>query len=650
MADLKWTKNRGRNGWDSPLEVPADQSVESKNVHFYNSGLGTKRGGLTSITESGPSGHNALFEYVPGQDPTAAELFVVDNSGTKKILRGATGASSTSITLSNLTLTDNISSEPHNASAAVLNGKLYLAYDSTVNRLHVFDPGLSTTKVRRAGMGTPAAPTGADDAAGALSLTRSYKVAFTEQRSSVTVRRSLLSPVLTRTIAAKAGSTITKPASLSEDETHWELYAADTATGTYYLMATTAVGTTTYDDTAATIDITTAEPQIGANTPFPSVKYLGTTGNRLYGLSPWEATAGDSMAPKNGRFYFGPVLDSSSVNDDERINNTTSLTGYKDLARNAGAPDRGLTAKPVNNVIYAFQSVGVYALIPTENEVTPYRSVQMSGSVGAVNNQSIVLAHDRNGADCAYFLDPTLGPFVVGGRDGLKWCGKDVKDLWDTFNQDATTVPAFAQWYPDRNQVLFWIATASSNTPNLILALDVSEQYVDEEGDLRGGWSVYDGTYAAATCGVMFSNTVATTRSRKRVPYVGLTSGTTLLLRYDEAVTSDNGTAFQAYVTSGALAQETRAIELKRAYLRASAQSGVTIQQSFTRNFGDETNRTSTVLLTATGSQTDVLRKFEDAALQDGDAVQVTLGDASAVASAWQLHGWTAEAKTGAPI
>jgi hypothetical protein len=649
MADLKWTKNRGRNGWDSPLEVPADQSVESKNVHFYNSGLGTKRGGSTSITESGPSGHNALFEYVPGQDPTAAELFVVDNSGTKKILRGATGASSTSITLSNLTLTDNISSEPYNTSAAVLNGKLYLAYDSTVNRLHVFDPGLSTTKVRRAGMGTPAAPTGADDAAGGLSLSRSYKVAFTEQRSSVTVRRSLLSPVLTRTIAAKAGSTITKPASLSEDETHWELYAADTATGTYYLMATTAVGTTTYDDTASAIDTTTAEPTIGANTPFPSVKYLGTDGKRLYGLGAWESSAGDSLAPKNGRFYFGPVLDSSSVHDDERINNTTTLQGWLDLARNSGGADRGVTQKPIANVIYAFQSVGVYALMASNNASTPYRRVVQSSRVGGVNQQSIVIASDRNGGECAYFLDPTLGPFTVGGQDGLKWCGKDVKDLWDTFNKDATTVPAFGVWYPDRNQVLFWIATGSSNTPNLILALDVTEQYVDDDGDLRGGWSVYDGTYAAATCGVMFSNTVATTRSRNRVPYVGLTSGT-VLLRYDEAVTSDNGTAFQAYVTSGALAQETRGIEIKRAYLRASAQSGVTIQQSLTRNFGDETNRTSTVLLTATGSQTDVLRKFEDAALQDGDAVQVTLGDASAVASAWQLHGWTAEAKTGAPL
>jgi hypothetical protein len=649
MAELQWTRNRGRNGWDSPLDVGPEQSVETRNCHFYNSGLGTKRGGSTAITESGLSGHNALIEHVPGQDPTAAELWIVDNTATKKILRSSAGASSTSITLSNMTLKDNVASAAWDTFGVTLNGKLYLAYDTTVNRLHVFDPGLSTTDVRRAGMGKPAAPTGADDAAGGLSLSRSYKVAFTEQRSSVTVRRSELSAVLTRTIAAKAGSTITKPASLSEGETHWELYAADTATGTFYLMATTVVGTTTYDDTAASITTTTAETTAGTNTPFPSVKYLGTTGARLYGLGVWESSAGDSITPKDGRFYFGPVLDSTDVHADEIIFNTVDLQGRIDLARNAGAVDRGVTRKPVNNVIYAFQSAGVYGLIPTESDVTPYRRIVLTTEVGAVNNQSIVIADTTTGASCVYFLDPVKGPYTVGGPNGLKWCGKDVKDLWDTVNKDATTLVAWGLWYADRHQVWFAVATGSNNDPDTILVLDVTEQTLDEDGDLRGGWSVYTGNLAAARCGVAFSNTVATTRSRARVPYVGLNSGTTLL-RYDEAVTSDNGTAFQAYVTSGALAQADRDITLQEPYLRASAQSGVSIQQAFVRNFSDETSRTSTVDLTPVGSQTAVLRKFEGASLVDGDAVQVTLGDASAVASAWTLYGWSVDPKLGAKL
>ena len=270
-------------------------------------------------------------------------------------------------------------------------------------------------------------------------------------------------------------------------------------------------------------------------------------------------------------------------------------------------------------------------------------------TVGAVNQQSIVLGKDRRGGACAFFLDPALGPFMVGGGDGLKWFGKDVKDLWDTFNKEASTIPAFGLWFPERNIVMFWVATGSSNVPDTVLCCDVTEQFIDDDGDLRGGWTVWTGTFAAARCGVMFSNTLATTRSRTRVPYVGLDTGT-VLLRYDESVTSDNSNAFQAYVTSGVLAAETKTIEVQRSYLRAAAQSGVSIQQSLVRNTGDETARTSTVSLTAVGSQTNVLRKFEDAALQDADAVQVTLGDASATASAWSLLGWDAELTTGSAI
>ena len=185
--------------------------------------------------------------------------------------------------------------------------------------------------------------------------------------------------------------------------------------------------------------------------------------------------------------------------------------------------------------------------------------------------------------------------------------------------------------------------------PDTVLALDVTEQFIDEEGDLRGGWSNWTGGFADAKCAVVFSNTCAGTRSKTRVPYVGKNSGT-VLLRYNESVNTDNSTSFQASVTSGVVAQETHAIELVRAYLRAAASTGVTIQQSLIRNLGDETARTSTVSLTPTGSQTAVLRKFEDAALQDGDAIQVTLGDSAAADTAWSLLGWESELKTGGPL
>lgn len=642
-SPIAWTHNRGRNGFDPVLDLSLEETAESRNVLLYGGGLGTKRGGSTAITEAGLTGHNALFEYLPGQDPTAAELFVVDNSGPIKILRGNTGTGSAAITWTNMTIIDQVVVTPWTTRAVTLNGKLYFAFGSGVNRLHVFDPGLSVTTVRRAGMGTPAAPTVANSAvAGAYPATlRYYKVAYTEQRGGVTVRRSELSPKVSFTPdGAHTNATVTKPAAISESETHWELYGSADDT-TYYLLATTVVGTTTYADTAtpSTYNTNTAQPTTGANTPFPSVRYLGTDGNRLLGFGVYETSAGDSLPPKNGRVFFGPVLDSSGVQDDERINNTTALQGWIDLARNSGAVDRALTERPVNNVFYAFQSVGVYGLFPTENATTPYRRVIVSTAVGAINQQSTIVAEDGTGAVCAYFLDITKGPYTVGGPHGLRWCGKDVKDVWSTVNKDATIVAAHAVWYPDRHVVLFWVATGSSNTPDTILALDVTKQALDESGDLRGGWTVWKGDFAAASCSVMFSNTVAATRSRNRVPYVGLTIGTNLY-RYDESKTDDNGVAFQAFVTSSVLAQSTKAMAVLRSYVRASAKAAVTIQQAYIRNFGDEANRTATVLLTPVGSQTGVLRMFETPELQDADAIQVTLGDVSAVASTWQLLAW----------
>ena len=92
MGVLNWLKNRGRNGWDSPLRVGQESSVETRNCHFYDDGLGKKRGGSTNITITGVTAPiTAMFEFIPGQDLTAAELFVVESSGTTKILRCAAG-------------------------------------------------------------------------------------------------------------------------------------------------------------------------------------------------------------------------------------------------------------------------------------------------------------------------------------------------------------------------------------------------------------------------------------------------------------------------------------------------------------------------------------------------------------------------------
>jgi hypothetical protein len=643
---LAWKRCRGRNGYDPALDVPDDMGTEALNVSFDEGGLGTKRSGSTvrTLTGDAHTGYNALFRFVPGDDDTAAELFIVSADGTPKILRVQAGTAKV-----NLTLRDAIATRPMDVCAVPLNGKLHLFYDSTVNRSHVFDPNFATS-VQRSGIGRPAAPTAATNGGAGLSFTRFYKIAFTEQRGGVTVRRSELSSSVSITISDDSGVTVTKSASLSEDETHWELYASDTATGTYYLIATTVVGTGTFSDTNATIPTTTAEAVAGTYTPFPSCKFGATDGSRLAGFGVYETAAGDSIAPHKGTFYFSPALDSTGTFDDERINNTLTSIGRIAVSRNSNAEDRGLAF--FDNSFWCFQSRGITQFLPTANTDVPYRRVRRSTKLGLLKHQTLVEAEDEYGRPALYFLDPTKGPYRYG-LAGFQWCGKDVADVWATLNLSATNVTAWGMAYPDLNAVIWWIATGSSNDPDLIIYFDTAEgraAIIGADGaatDVRYGWAKWTGTFAAARCGVLFAASMGASMGRTLVPYVGLSSGTTLL-RYDPTVTSDNSVTFQAYVQSGAfdlepLYQNKRVL---KAYVCADVSAGVTIQQTLMRNLNDETARTDTATIAAVGSETGVLKKFEDASLVDAYTFQVRLGDSAAVANAWTLQRWYGAVET----
>src|SRR6185503_14115498 len=85
-----------------------------------------------------------------------------------------------------------ISTRPQDVDFATLNGKLYLAFDSAVDRLHVYDPNLSTPRVRRVGFITPAAPSAANSGtAGAYAaVLRYYRVRWVQMKGHTVVRRS----------------------------------------------------------------------------------------------------------------------------------------------------------------------------------------------------------------------------------------------------------------------------------------------------------------------------------------------------------------------------------------------------------------------------------------------------------------------------
>lgn len=640
---LRWSRNRGRNGWDIPSDVSPEMSCESMNLLLEKNTLGRKRRGSKPQTFSGDAigTYEALHRFVPGQDDTAAEAFIVSiESATNKILRVAGGTSA-----SNLTRKDDIATNPHLVRAAILNGKFYLAYDSTVNRLHVFDPALSTSTVRRAGLATPAAPSVANTGSGSYAATlRYYRIEWRVKVSSTVQRRSLLG---TATSFTPSGSgthaRVTQPTVPSEGETHWAIYgSADDED--YYELAEVAIGTTTYDDneTPASYDDNTAAPDEGTFTPFPSVKYLLSTGDRLIGFGVWETSAGDSLAPKPGRIYFTPVLDTTDSDDDERISNTLEFKGYIDFSRNAGAEDRAI-AGPLDGTFLAFQSRGIAAFIQTGAANQPYQRVTRTNELGAVSQESTFMGEDEEGAPCIYFVDPVRGPYRYGSS-GFQWLGYDVQDVWATVNLAATVRVAAGVYDAELRAVIFGLATGSSNVLNEFLVFFVREGMATSVEGVRGGWVRWQNAATPFTfrCLAMLPEELAATMSRSLKPYAG--HSTKLLRLNDESVQQDDSSSFQAYATSPAFNMGRMQFHKRLAepYLQALAVSGVTITQTWTRNHGDETGRTSTVSLTPTGSQTRVVRKFEGGELVDADHAQVTLGDGSAANNAWTMDEWIA--------
>jgi hypothetical protein len=620
--------------------IPDDMAVEARNWRFTGA-LGKKRDGSVSIVLTGDTvtGYYALARFLPGQDPTLEELFIVDTTG--KIFRVPVAAAI------NLVLMDayDAPSAGYLTSFVQHHGKLFIAYNSAVNRLHVYDPTSSTTTVRRSGLATPAAPTVANTGVGTYPATlRYYRVNYKVLSGTTVLRGSNLGANVSFTPSGTGlAARVTKPAASGEGETHWQLHGSADDLAYYQLSGDLPVATTTFDDTVnpANYALGTLSPLVGANTPFPSVKFLGSDGLHLFGLGVWETAAGDAMLPVPGRVYFSPAIGSSDTGDDERVSNTLTQQGWIDCAPDGGGVDRGLSG-PLNNRMYAFQSKGIYMLVPTGDPVAPFARVVMTTAYGSVNHWSQVIGEDENGQPTLYFLDPADGPRRISVGRTIEWVGKDVYDVWQTVNQNAAIV-AFGVYDAGRKLVLWWVATGpTAIRPNLLLTLDVTRGRMEATSILRYGWSVYDGALAAAHCAVMFSKSLAAERSLTKMPYVGnfLSAGTQLLLRQDGTLNTDAGTAYQAFVqskpfTGGTLRRRKRVIE---AYLVAKA-GPATITQTLTKDFGMG-SATSSQSLVAAGTETRVRKFFDATDIADLIALQVTLGDGSALDQTFELDQW----------
>lgn len=537
MPNIAITNLRGgRNGIDSPLELADNQCVDALNVDWRDGPLGAKRRGAVAVNTTGGTVFGttlmSAFRHLPTGDESLAEFWGIDSAGLVKRMAGGTA-------FANVTLDDAISDGYQHVAAVTFNKKLFMGYNSAVDRLHCYDPNLASPRVRRVGFAVPAvAPTVADTGAGTYAaVARYYRVRWLQYSSPTIIRRSEPSPVSTLFTPSGTGSAarITQPTPPGEGETHWEvevsldgiIFFVVAGVATLTVAGPIVIGTTTYDDSSVRdtwLTLTTSE-ESGQYIPPTSCRFLATDGNHLL-------MAGSYEGGPSSRVYYTPALGTSDHGDDERVVNTLLVKGWVDLDEKDGGAITGMCPYAINGVVYVFKYRQTWKLLPTGDDQKPYIPRKLSPVIGCIYFKTIVMYDDVNGNPMVGFLSHK-GPYRAG-IGGILHIGRDSEDMWfgtnnypTRVNLEASTMVAHGVYHTDLHQLWFYVATTTVATgvgvdsPNLKLMLDVRQQVRMDQYGMRGGWARHTGKSCKAVCSVMFANTLGASMSKDLKPYIG---------------------------------------------------------------------------------------------------------------------------------
>lgn len=638
----------GRNGVDPPQSMSDTHCAEALNVDWFNATFGRKRSGVALLTLTGSpfTGiFSSMFRHVPTTDETAAELWASDDAATPIIGRLAGGT-----VWGTPTLKDAPTGNGWDFAYASFNGLLYIAYQTAVDRLHCWDPVLNI--VRRTGLAAGAVPTVADQGAGAYAaVLRYYRIRFTEQRTSITVRRSEASLIVSFTPSGANGAArVTRSAAPSEGETHWEVEASTDGV-TFYRISTVALATTTYDDSAATTTYASnpLSATTGTYTLQKSYRFLAVDSGRVLGFGSYVSTD-----PQN-RVEFSAVLGSSDISDGERV----PIGNYQGLDENDSGPATTIIG-PVNGSFFPGKYRQFWKMTPTGNPNSPYSLTKISPVIGPINHAGTVIGEDETGNPAVYF-QTFRGPYRWGLR-GLEYIGKVMEDRiigangGVSINLAATKVVAHTRWYPDKRQVLFWWATAANNDPieGGIFSVGRTPPYYGGYGTEPGDpsrWSRFDGRMGMARCSALFSNTVGASMSRDLKPYIGSTIAAAFPGKTDTG-TLDLSVAYQAYIDTKVYNPWGDGFSgtVMAAQIIASAQSGVPLTLTTKGDFSAQ-SVSDTVSLTAAGSETRVQpRVGGKIALGNLQTVQFRLGDSAAIDNTWQVDSLAITFRKEGPV
>ncbi len=632
MADFVIRSLRGGlNNSDPSNAIPDDQVVTAENVEFVSSMLGERRLGCTAIDTAGSglatkSRVSFIYRHVPATDEGDAELWALGVTGTSSsALCRKTTAWSTVTPLDAITITGTYQ---YHLRAASLHGKMFLAYKSAEDRLHVWDG----TDLRRTGLAEAAVPSVADEGAGTFAGTRYYRVRYIREFADYTLRGEPSETVTFVPSGAGAGARITKPATIGEDETHWEIEASvDDAN--FYVIATVAVGTTTYDDETAFTpgysDDFELAPDIEDYALIPSAKFVVVDDDRLVWAGSYELDAYSS------RVGWTPVNKADGDGNDERME--TDTDPFLDLDGLEGGEITDMISG-VQGYIYIFKFSHLYQLVRTGQRSRAYQAYNITKKRGAIEG-SAVTGLDETGRPTVFFLDPSVGPCLIG-ENSVSDCGTDVRITWESINLDATNVTARGIYFPKKKQVRWWIATDDANVPNLVLVLQTDRMRRTDDG-YRRGWSLWTGDAAGALCACLYADNIddATDRSKNLVPFIGVEDSDVIWQM--ESGTDDNGTTFDASILTKpyALAGMLNQYEVKSSTVLVKATEDASLSVSIIRDFGLETKTDPTdVSCSPTDAETQIVWPLHDLDFSELRTAQVLFEDTDAPEGRWEIN------------
>lgn len=618
------------NNTDSQLALPAEQCVNATNVEFVQGMLGDRRLGCEAVdlpaALEGCDRIPFLHRHVPDEASADAQLWALgaEDPATLHLYMKDTAWNSISIPDSP------VFADQYSWRAVSFRGKLYLAYTSSVDRLHVYDG----TSVRRVGLAAPAAaPTAANSGSGSFAGTRYYRVRFAKISGST--RELLSEPSDTLTFAPSgtgSGVLVTRPTLIGESETHWVLEAS-TDDIDYYELATTATGTTTYTDTEAFSDgytDYTLSQSIEDYALIPSAKFLLQDDDRLL----WAGSRNNELL--GSRVGWTPVFGADGSGNDERFE--TDTDPYKDLDNKRFGTLTGF-AGPVLGGIWVFKERAIYKLTRTGLRENSYAADRISDNMGAIDG-SVVSAMDGEGNPALYFIDQNQGPCRIG-VGGIKRCGEDIRKTWQRMNPEAAQVRARGIYYPKKKQVRWSVALDSSDVPNIGLLLHTDKTRVFDDVGVRYGWAIWTGPAAQAISATLFSDNIDddTDRSGTNVPFVGV-EGSGLLYRCETGNT-DSGTAYTATIRTSPFLLKTVLNEhgVASGALVAKATANATLTLKVIKDLGVETTSTvSNLSLAPVSTEEEVVVNIDDLTGAEMTLSQIEFTDGSTTNDQWVLQ------------